>query len=60
MSLALQQVKKVNTLATKKEYDNYTCDWTSQFYIILALRITIKVLVIFAILHARKIKLCRG
>ena len=36
------------------------CDCTSQFYIILALSITIIGLVIFAILQVRRIKLCRG
>ena len=45
-------------VATKKE--DYTCDCTSQFYIILALRIVIIRLVIFAILQVRRIKLCRG
>ena len=60
MSLALQQVKEVSTAATKQEDDNYICDCTSQFYIILALSITITGLVIFAILQGRRIKLCRG
>ena len=36
------------------------CNCTSQFYIILALSITIIGLVIFAILQVRGIKLCRG
>ena len=40
-SLALKQVKEVSTVATKKEGDNYMCDCLSQFYIILALSITI-------------------
>ena len=57
-SLALQQVKEVSTVATKKE--DYTCECTSQFYIILALSIAIIGLVIFAILQVRRIKLCRG
>ena len=60
VSLALQQVKEVSTSATKKEYDNYMCDCTSQFYIILALSISIIGLVIFTILQVRRIKLCRG
>ena len=60
MSLALQQVKEVGASAAKKEDDNYTCDYTSQFYIMLALRITITGLVIFTILQVRRIKLCRG
>ena len=59
-SLALQQAKEVSALATKKEDENYTCDCTSQFYIILALSIAIIGLVIFAILQVRRIKLCRG
>ena len=58
-SLALQQVREVNTSATKKE-ENYTCNCISQFYIILALSITIIGLVIFMILQVRKIKLCKG
>ena len=60
MSLALQQVKDVCASATKQEDDNYTCDCTSQFYIILALIITIIGLVIFNILQVRRIKLCTG
>ena len=60
MSLALQQVREVSTSGTKKEDDNYTFDCTSQFYIILALNITIIGLVIFTILQVRRIKLCRG
>ena len=60
MSLALQQVREVNTSPTKKEEGNYTCNWTSQFYIILALSIVIIGLAIFVILQVRRIKLCRG
>ena len=41
VSLALQQVKEVSTSTTKKEDENYTCNCTFQFYIILALSITI-------------------
>ena len=52
-SLALQQVKEVSTSATKQE-DNNMCNCTTQFYIILALIITIIGLVIFAILQVRK------
>ena len=55
VSLALQQVKEVSTSATNQEDDNYTCDCTSKFYIILALSITIIGLVIFAILQVRRI-----
>ena len=60
VSLTLQQVKDVNTSATKQEDNNNMCDCTSWFYIILALSITIIGLVIFAILQVRRIKLCRG
>ena len=59
MSLALQQVKEVSTSATKQENNN-TCYCTPQFYIILALSITIIGLVIFTLLQVRRIKLCRG
>ena len=59
-SLALQQIREVSKPATKKEDDNYTCDCTSQFYLILALNITIIRLVIFAIQEVRRKKLCRG
>ena len=58
VSLALQQVKEVSASATKQE--NNMCNCTSQFYIILALHITVIGLVIFTILQARRIKLCRG
>ena len=54
-SLALQQVKEVCISATKQEDDNYTCNWSSQSYIILALSITIIGLVIFAILQVIRI-----
>ena len=57
--LALQQVREVNASTTKKE-ENYTCNCTSQFYIISALSITIIGLVILMILQVRRIKLCRG
>ena len=58
ISLALQQVKEVSTVATKKE--NHMCECTSQFYIILALSTVIIELIIFVILQVRRIKLCRG
>ena len=58
-SLILQQVKEVSASATKQENNN-ACNCTPQFYIILALNITIIGLVIFAILQGRRIKLCRG
>ena len=56
VSLALQQVREVSTSTIKKEDENYTCNCTSQFYIILALSITTIGLVIFMILQVRKIK----
>ena len=58
LSLALQQVKEVSTVETMEE--EYRCKCTSQFYVILALSITIIGLVIFAILQVERIKLCRG
>ena len=57
-SLALQQVKEVKAVITKEE--DYMCECTSQFYVILALSIAIIGLVIFAMLQVRRIKLCRG
>ena len=51
VSLTLQQMREVSTSTAKKEDENYTCDCTSQFYIILALSITIIGLVIFVILQ---------
>ena len=60
VSLVLQQVREVSASTTKKEEKNYVCDCTSQFYIILALSITIIGLVIFTVLQVRIIKLCRG
>ena len=58
--LALQQVKEVSTIATKREGRDIVCECTSQFYIILALSIAIIGLVIFMILQGRRIKLYRG
>ena len=57
-SLALQWVKEVSTSTTKQDTNN-ACNCTSQFYIILALSISVIKLVIFAILQVRRIKLCR-
>ena len=53
-SLALQQVKEVSASATK-QYTNNACNCTSQFYIILALSISIIRLVIFAMFQVRRI-----
>ena len=60
VSLALQQVREVSASTTKKEDKSYTCNCTSQFYIILVLSITIIGLVILVILQVRRIKVCRG
>ena len=57
-SLALQQVKEVSAVKTKEEEHRHEC--TSQFYVILPLKITIIGLDIFAILQVKRIKLCRG
>ena len=57
-SLPFQQAKEVK--AEEINEGNYNCECTAQFYIILALSIIIIGLVVFAILQARRIKLCRG
>ena len=57
-SLALQQVKEVGTSAMKHDTNN-ACNCTPQFYIILALSAFIFGIVLFTILQARRIKLCR-
>ena len=57
-SLALQQIREVGGV-TRQEDITTTCDCTIQFYIILALSISILGIVIFAVLHSRKLKLCR-
>ena len=51
--------QEVSASATKQDTNN-ACHCTPQFYIILALSISIIGLVIFAILQVRRIKLCRG
>ena len=56
-SLALQQVKEVVAVTTQEEV---TTECIIQNYIILALTVTIFSLVMFAVLHSRKLKLCRG
>ena len=61
VSLALQEVKEVSAMTT--EQNNNSCNWTSQFYIMLALSIAIIgliILIIFAILQVKSIKLCKG
>ena len=59
-NLALQQIKEVSASTEKKEDKNYVCNCTSQFCIILALRIAITGLIICMTLQVRRIKLCRG
>ena len=56
-SLALQQVKEVGLVTTQEEV---TTECKIQNYIILALTVTHFGLVMFAVLHSRKLKLCRG
>ena len=56
-SLALQQVTEVGTVTTQEEV---TTEWKIQIYIILALTVTIFGLLMFAVLHSRKLELCRG
>ena len=58
-SHALQQVKEVGASAMKHDTNN-ACNCTPQFYIILALSVSIFGLVIFTILQVRRIKLLRG
>ena len=58
-SLVLQQVKEVGASTVQHDTNN-VCNCTPQIYIILALSASILGLVYFAILQARRIKLCRG
>ena len=58
-SLVLQQVKEVGTSAMKYCTNN-ACNCTPQFYIILALSASIFGLILFAIMQARRTKLCKG
>ena len=58
-SLALWQIKKIGAV-TRQEDVTTVCTCKIQFYIILALNISIFGLVIFGILHYRKLNLCRG
>ena len=57
-SLAFQQAKEVK--AEEISEGSHNCECTAQFYIILALSLIIIGLVVFVILQARRIKLCRG
>ena len=56
--LALQQAKEVRPEEINE--GNYSCECTTQFYIILALSIMKIDLVVFVILQVRTMKLCRG
>ena len=58
-SLALQQVREAGTVKMQEEITT-ECTCKIHIYIILALTSTILGLVMFAILHSRKLKLCRG
>ena len=58
-SLALQQIKEVGEVATQEDITT-ACTCKFQFYIILALSISIFGLVNFSVLHSRKLKLGRG
>ena len=51
-------MKEVSAVETMKE--EYRCECTSQFYIILTLSIVIIGLMIFKILQVKRTKLCRG
>ena len=57
-SLAFQQAKEVTGEEIKE--GNYNRECIAQFYITLALSVIIIGLVVFVILQARRIKLCRG
>ena len=57
MLIASQQVKEVGTVTTQEEF---TTECKIQNHIILALTATTFDLVMFAVLHSRKLKLCRG
>ena len=58
-NLALQQIKEVDAVTAQEEVTT-SCTCKIQFYIILALSISIFSLVIFAVKHSRKLRLCRG
>ena len=54
-TLVLQQVKEVVTVTTQEEVTT-ECTCKVQIYIILALTVTILSLVMFAVLHSKKLK----
>ena len=58
-SLALQEIREVGAATTQQDV-TMACSCKIQFYIVLALSISILGLVIFAVLHSRKLKLCIG
>ena len=57
-SLTLQQIKEVGAVTIQGDVILNTCK--IQYYTILALSITILGLVLYAVLHLRKFKMCRG
>ena len=58
-SLALQQVREVGMVTTQEEV-TAECTCKIQIYAILALTITFFGLVMLAVLHSRKLKMCIG
>ena len=56
-SLASQQIKEAGAVTTLEEV---TTESKIQIYIILALTVSLFSLVMFAVLHSRRLKLCRG
>ena len=57
-SLALQQIKEVGAVTILEDVIINICK--IQFYTIFALSISILGLVLYAVLHSRKFKMCRG
>ena len=55
----MQQVREVGEVTAQEEVTT-ECICKIQIYIILTFTITILGLVIFAVLHSRELKLCRG
>ena len=58
-SLAFQQIKELGAVP-KQEDITTACSCKIQFFIILALSVSILGLVTFAVLYSQKLKLCRG
>ena len=57
-SLALQQIKEVVAVTVQGDVIINTCK--IQYYTILALSITMLGLMLYAVLHSRIFKMCRG